>query len=45
MQRAVTRVEAERHEFAAEFAEVASEDLAVTGIFWIGVRPPAAPDR
>ncbi len=41
MQRALTRVEAERHEFAAEFAEVASEDLAVTGIFWIGVRPPA----
>ena len=35
-QRAVTRVEAERHRFAGEFADVASEDLAVTGIFWIG---------
>ena len=38
LQRAVTKVEAERHRLAREFAEVASEDLAVTGIFWIGVR-------
>jgi SAM-dependent methyltransferase len=37
-QRAVRRVEAERHRFAGEFADVASEDLAVTGIFWICVR-------
>jgi hypothetical protein len=38
LRRAVARVEAERHRFAGEFADVASEDLAVTGIFWIGVR-------
>ncbi len=38
--RAVARVEAERHRFAREFDKVTSEDLAVTGIFWIGVRPP-----
>lgn len=41
MQRAVARVEAERHDFAAEFVKVASEDLAVTGIFWVGVRRTA----
>lgn len=39
LRRAVARVEAERHSFAREFADVASEDLAVTGIFWVGVRP------
>jgi hypothetical protein len=42
LQRAVGRVEAERHRFAGEFDGVASDDLAVTGIFWIGVRGPAA---
>jgi hypothetical protein len=42
LQRAVGRVEAERRHFAREFADVTSEDLAVTGIFWIGVRSPAA---
>jgi hypothetical protein len=40
-QRAVAQVEAERHRFAGEFADVASEDLAVTGIFWVGVRRSA----
>ena len=38
--RAVAEVKAERHRFAEEFANVADDDLAVTGIFWIGVRPP-----
>jgi hypothetical protein len=38
LQRAVTEVEAERHRFAKEFAQVSSADLAVTGIFWTGVR-------
>ncbi len=42
-QRAVARVEAERRRFAREFAEVNLEDLAVTGIFWVGVRPVPAP--
>jgi SAM-dependent methyltransferase len=40
-QRAVGRVRAERHHFAKEFADVADDDLAVMGIFWIGVRPLA----
>ena len=39
LRRAVTEVEAQRHRFAREFADVAPEDLAVTGIFWIGARP------
>lgn len=39
LQRAVTEVEAQRHRFAREFADVDSKDLAVTGIFWVGVRP------
>lgn len=38
-QRAVAQVEAERHRFAKEFANVPPEELAVTGIFWVGVRP------
>jgi hypothetical protein len=45
LQRAVARVEAERHHFAREFADVTSEDLAVTGIFWVSVRGPAADRR
>lgn len=40
-QRAVAQAEAERHCFAGEIADVASEDLAVTGIFWVGVRRSA----
>jgi SAM-dependent methyltransferase len=39
LRRAVTEVESQRDRFAREFANVASEDLAVSGIFWIGVRP------
>ena len=38
LQRAVSEVEAGRHRFAREFAQVSSADLAVTGIFWTGVR-------
>ncbi len=45
LRRAVGRVEAERHRFAREFAGVSSEDLAVTGIFWVGARGPAAGQR
>lgn len=41
--RAVAQVEAERPGFAREFAAVTSEDLAVTGIFWVGVRPASQP--
>ena len=44
-QRAVAGVEAERHRFAREFAAVTPEDLAVTGIFWVGVRPPVEERR
>ena len=44
-QRAVARVEAERHRFAKEFAAVTPEDLAVTGIFWVGACPPVEEDR
>ncbi len=40
--RAVAQVEAERPRFAREFTAVSSEELAVTGIFWVGVRPRAA---
>ena len=36
--RAVARVRAERHRFASEFASVTDEDLAVSGIVWVGVR-------
>jgi hypothetical protein len=43
LQRAVRRVDAERHHFAAEFTGVSSEDLAVTGIFWVGARPRPGP--
>ena len=39
LQRAVTAVESQRHGFAREFANVVPEDLAVSGIFWIGARP------
>jgi hypothetical protein len=35
----VIEVQAQRYRFAREFADVAPEDLAVTGIFWIGARP------
>ena len=38
LQRAVKKVESQRHRFAREFANVAPEDLAVSGIFWIGTR-------
>lgn len=38
VRRAVQRVDAGRRRFAAEFAGVSSEDLAVTGIFWVGTR-------
>lgn len=37
VRRAVARVDAERKHFAREFKDVASADLAVTGIFWVGV--------
>jgi len=43
LRRAVQRVEAERPHFAAEFTGVSSEDLAVTGIFWVAVRPRYGP--
>jgi SAM-dependent methyltransferase len=36
--RAVARVRAERHRFASEFAHATDEDLAVSGIFWVGHR-------
>ena len=39
LQRPVTEVEAQRHRFAREFADVDAKDLAVTGIFWVGIRP------
>jgi len=39
LRRAVIEVQAQRYRFAREFADVAPEDLAVTGIFWIGARP------
>lgn len=39
LRRAVTEVESEQYRFAREFADVAPEDLAVSGIFWIGTRP------
>jgi SAM-dependent methyltransferase len=39
LRRAVTEVESQRYRFAREFANVAPEDLAVSGIFWIGARP------
>lgn len=39
LRRAVTEVEAQRYRFARGFADVAPENLAVTGIFWIGARP------
>lgn len=39
LQRAAARVEAERTRMATEFAQISSQDLAVTGIFWVGVRP------
>lgn len=39
LQRAVERVDAERPRMAREFAGISSEDLAVTGIFWVGLRP------
>ena len=38
LQRAVAEVDSERRRFAREFANVSSEDLAVSGIFWIGAR-------
>ncbi len=41
LRRAVQRVDAARRHFAAEFARVSSEDLAVTGIFWVGTRAGA----
>jgi SAM-dependent methyltransferase len=41
LRRAVQRVNAARRHFAAEFAGVSSEDLAVTGIFWVGTRAGA----
>jgi SAM-dependent methyltransferase len=41
--RAVARVETDRRHFAREFAGVAAEDLAVSGIFWIGVRRAGRP--
>lgn len=39
LQRAVQRVEAERRHFAEEFNGVSSQDLAITGIFWVAARP------
>lgn len=42
VKRAVGRVDAQRQGFAREFTGVASEDLAVTGIFWVAVRSPAS---
>jgi SAM-dependent methyltransferase len=41
-ERAVARVDAERGHLAREFAGVASTDLAVSGIFWVGVRPSSS---
>jgi len=39
LQRAVARVEAGRARMAREFAQVSSQELAVTGIFWVSLRP------
>ena len=39
LRRAVIEVQAQRYRFAREFADVAPEDLAVSGIFWIGACP------
>jgi SAM-dependent methyltransferase len=44
LRRAVAEVESQHHRFAREFANVAPEDLAVSGIFWIGTRPGLCPD-
>ncbi|HEV2370686.1 MAG TPA: class I SAM-dependent methyltransferase [Streptosporangiaceae bacterium] len=38
LRQALTRVDAQRHRFAREFAGVSSVDLAVSGIFWVGTR-------
>jgi len=42
LRRAIERVEAERPRMASEFAGTSAQDLAVTGIFWVAVRPPGA---
>jgi SAM-dependent methyltransferase len=39
LRQAMARVDAERDSFAAEFAHVASADLAISGIFWVAGRP------
>lgn len=43
LRRAVAEVESQRHRFTREFVNVAPEDLAVSGIFWIGTRPGLCP--
>ena len=42
LRRAIESVEAERPRMASEFAGTSSQDLAVTGIFWVAVRPHQA---
>lgn len=42
LQRAVARVEAQRARMSSEFSGISSQDLAVTGIFWVALRPHCA---